>query len=134
MSEYLGDEFDSPTGQFDKYFVIGANNVENGEYDPDAGNSAQAEQLAKQKHTDIRAIQPKTNSVLATMLHMTGLFDMQTMQDMMMSELLSLYLVSVGESWTKGSIRKDPDRNNWTVLSMDCPANQETVSRSTLRR
>lgn len=134
MSEYLGDEFDSPTGDFSKYFVIGPDDIENGAYDPAPMPSEQAEQLAKQKHTDIRSIQPKSPSVLATMLHMTGLFDMQTMQDMMMSELLSLYLVSVGESWSKGSIRKDPARNNWTVLSLDCLAGEETVTRSTLRR
>ena len=134
MSEYLGDEFNSPTGEFDKYFVIGPDDIANGAYDPDPVPSAQAQQLAKQKHTNIRSIDPKSPSVLATMLHMTALFDMQTMQDMMMDELLGLFLVSLGESWSKGSISKDPTRNNWTVLSMDCPAGEETVSRSTLRR
>lgn len=140
MSEYLGDEFNSNTGQFDKYFVIGPNDIENGAYEPQVdgeGNpllSDQAEQLKLQKHTDIRSIEPKTPSVLATMLHMTALFDMQTMQDMMMDELLSLYLVSVGETWSKGSISKDPARNNWPVLTLTCPAGEETTLQSFLRR
>lgn len=134
MSEYLGDEFDSPTGQFDKYFVIGPDDVSDGEYVPAPTPSSQAEQLAKQKHTDIRSIEPKTPKVLATMLHMTALFDMFSMQDKMMDQLGSTYLVFVGESWSRGSIDRDPARNNWAVLSLDCTAGQETIFRSVLRR
>jgi hypothetical protein len=135
MSEYLGDEFNSKTGDFSKYLVIGPEDIENGAYvPPETPTSVQAIQLEKQKHTDLRAIEPKSSYVLATMLHLTALFDMQTMQDTMMDELAEIFLVSVGETWTKGSISKDPARNNWSVLALDCEEGQETVFESFLRR
>jgi len=132
---YLGDEFDNPTGEFKDYFVIGDEDLVDDVYTPvEPSPGSQGDQLAKQKHTDIRAIEPKSPRVLATMLHMTALFDMQSMNSKMMDQLGSIFLSSVGESWTRGTITKDPARNNWPVLSIDCAANEESSSRSVLRR
>lgn len=133
--EYLGDEFDNPTGQFPNYFVISAEDLVDGPYIPVTPTTGSpADKLAKQKHTDIRSIEPKTPKVLATMLHLTALFDMQSMNSKMMDQLGSIFLSSIGESWTRGTITRDPTRNNWPVLSIDCAADQESLSRSVLRR
>ena len=133
--EYLGDEFTNSTGEFLDYFVISEADLIDGIYNPvEPVSGSQGEQLSKQKHTDIRAIEPKTPKILATMLHMTALFDMQSMNSKMMDQLGSIFLASVGEIWTKGTIERDPSRNNWPVLTFDCAANQEASTRSVLRR
>lgn len=132
--KYLGDEFDSPTGRFDKYFAVDENIVD-GIYQPGpVAEGTVNDFLQKQKHTDIRSIQPRSSKVLATMLHFTALFDMQSINKRPMDQLGSIYLSSIGEVWNRGAIGVDPARNSWRVLSLDCAANEETILRSVLRR
>jgi hypothetical protein len=117
---HLGDEFNDKLGEFTEYEVI--------------GDEEQALQVAKQKHTDIRHISRKQDEIYITMLHLTAMFDMATLNNRRMAQVQGRLPVYSGETWSTGIIAKDPTRNNWPVLTSLCKSEgQETQIESKLR-
>lgn len=110
----LGDEFDNDLGQF-------------ADYEED-------NPLKDQKHVDIRSIANQSKGVYISMLHLTAMFDMATLNERTMSHLRGTLDTTTGERWSKGSISNDPSRNNWTVLTVQLNEDEETIFYSTLRR
>jgi hypothetical protein len=119
MRKKIGDEFDSSTGEFV-------------DYDTTRNPTVHANQIADQKHTDIRVMAPRTALSQITMADLTAIFDMEIMTERTMSSLGGTIPANVGEEWTKGVIAEDPARNNWQVLTVPCDAGS-TVFQSVLR-
>ena len=119
MNSHIGDEFQNGLGEWEGYFALPATH--------DA-------QIAAQKHTDLRAVEPKSLVTEIQMIHLTALFDMATMQERTMQQLDGTIRSSTGEEWSKGYIAKDPARNNWSVLTIACKTSGTTISQSILRR
>jgi hypothetical protein len=114
----LGDEFDNNTGEFEGY-------------DADTPDE---QEVATQKHVDMRSIIAESGAVYISMLHLTAMFDMATLNDRTMQQLRGTLDITTGERWSKGSISKDPSRNNWSVLTVQCNEDEETIFHSILRR
>lgn len=119
MSSHIGDEFQNQLGEWDGYFAL---------------PSDHDNQIEAQKHTDLRAIEPKSTVIEIKMVHLTALFDMQTLQERTMQSLSGTMRSNTGEEWSKGYIAKDPARNNWSVLTIACKSSGTTISQSILRR
>jgi hypothetical protein len=119
MGSHIGDEFQNQLGKWEGYFALPADHND---------------QIEDQKHTDLRAIGPKSTVTEIKMIHLTALFDMQTLQERTMQQLDGTIRSHTGEGWSKGYITKDPARNNWSVLTIACKSSGTTISQSILRR
>jgi hypothetical protein len=117
----ITDEFTDNNGQFGNYDAIPLN---------------QRTQLRKQKHTDIRLFHPETVSVTPRMLHLDQLA-MNTLDGMSMGQLSvdgdAVFILDQGESWTAGTVDRDPTKNNWGTIELTCPNGATTITQSVMR-
>lgn len=102
----LSEEFDEQDGRFENY---------------DSYDSAQALQLRKQAHVDIRSFVPPVPTVL-TMFEIDqitiGNLDAMTMTDIEGSVTTN----HLDEAWTSGVVAAQADRNHWYGLTLNCVA------------
>jgi hypothetical protein len=102
----LREDFSNDEGRFVNY---------------DTQDLDQREQLAKQKHVDIRSF---VGDDLQTQTRLTMLYlDLNQMDEMElldMEALEGLVVARRGEAWTVGTVERQADRNNWRGITLSC--------------
>lgn len=100
----LGEDFDRPIGEYSNFGAIPV---------------AQEDQLALQKHTDIRCMNQADTQTQINMLYL-DLLVMQDLDSMTMNQLNGDVTIKRGEQWSDGSFGAQADRNNWPGMSLSC--------------
>lgn len=121
----LTDEFENNDGEWEDY---------------DTGPLDHRAQLQQQKHINLRSMIGDATTFYdigreINMLILTRL----SMQELSVRTLGALStdndahaVVRQGERWSSGTTAKDPTRNNWYILSLDCEAAAEMNSTGSL--
>lgn len=116
MSVTLAEQFDNATGQWKGYDVYEA---------------ADRLRILRQRHVDIR------NFVSQGALTEYRMFDLDqraasSLNTLTMSALAGTRIHYPGESWSLGTVGKQPDRKNWNGISFSAPLGVETISTGTI--